>query len=96
MKEIEEFKKLKYERDEYYFKIGFASYNVYWRKKTFYVNAIYREEALMKNEQTNDYTNGIKEFEILDQAYRLIKKIKVPKGKKISLRETEDYIMANC
>ncbi len=92
---IEEFKTLKYERDEYYFKNGFICYNVYWRKRKYFVNAVYREDALMKNEQTGDYSNGVKAFEILDDKFKILKKIKIGLNPKIiSLTEVENYIMS--
>lgn len=95
--EIQEFTRLKYERDKYYFGIGFICYNVYWRKKKFYVNAVYRDDAIMKNEQTLDYSNGIKGFEILDDKFRMLKKIKIGlKSKVINLKEVENYIINNC
>ena len=94
--ELQEFKHLKYERDKYYFDNGFASYNVYWGKKKFYVNAIYRNDVLMQNEQTKDYSNGIKGFELLDDKYKFIAKFKVNlKSTIANLKDVEMYIIRN-
>lgn len=97
MKKVEEFKTLKYERDNYYFGIGFACWNVECKRRKFFVNAVYSDGVLMKNETTKDYTNGIKAFEILDDKYRLIKKIKNERKVPIvSLSEVEKYIISIC
>ena len=94
MKQLEEFKRLEFKRDEEYFKEGFATWEVTWRKKKWYVNAIYREETLVKNENSKDYTNGIKAFELCTSTLRPIKTFKVSsKAPIISLQEVENYIV---
>lgn len=96
MKKLEEFKTLKFERDNYYFGIGFACWNVEHKKRKYFVNAVYSDGVLMKNEETKDYTNGIKAFEILDDKYRVITKIKNErKSPIVSLSNVENYIIKN-
>ena len=92
-KTLIEFQDLKFERDNYYFNIGFASWNVKGKKNNYMVHAIYRDTELYENEDTGDYTNGIKGFELMDSKYNVIKQFKVKaRDKIISVREVEDYI----
>lgn len=96
MKKLEEFKVVEFKRDEEYFKDGFASWEVNWHKNKYFVNAIYKEEVLVKNEHSKDYTNGIKGFELCTSTLRPIKTFKVlPKLPTISLYDVEKYIVEN-
>ena len=92
-KTLVEFQDLKFERDNYYFGIGFASWNVKGKRNNYMVHAIYRDTEMYENEETGDYTNGIKGFELLDSKYNVIKQFKVKaKAQVVSVQEVEDYI----
>ena len=91
---IEEFKKLQFKRDEEYFKDGYASWEVMWKKRKWHINAVYSNDALIKNELTKDYSNGIRSFDILDDKYNFITNIKIGcKHNIVSLEVVENYIM---
>ena len=92
-KQLIEFQDLKATRDNYYFGIGFASWEVKGKRHTYYVNAIYRETEMYENEATKDYTKGIKGFELQDSKFNTIKQFKVKaKAPIVSVKEVEEYI----
>ena len=91
--QLVEFQNLQFQRDNTYFAMGFASWEVKCKRKTYFVHAIYRDTELFENETTKDYTNGIKGFELQDSKFKPIKQFKVKKRiQQISLQEVEDYI----
>lgn len=93
MTKLIEFQTLNYERDNLYFKDGFASWEVKLHNQTYTVNALYSPSALIKNGKTKDYLNGIKGFEILNPQLKPIKKFKIAKDTKVvSLEEVETYL----
>ena len=96
---VKEFDLIPFKREEDYFEDGYASWELTWKNKKWYVFANYESNALLKNETTKDAFNGIISFELWNDKNHKIRKFKIDElvvDNQIKLNIIEQFIMQNC